>query len=215
MAGSSPLAWGAWQAPFQFLFDMRFIPTRVGSIRPGPAQHEGKYGSSPLAWGACLLKSDKGKLGRFIPTRVGSIRRRGAPRNRPPVHPHSRGEHAAAFIIGRLAAGSSPLAWGACYLHQGDGSHCRFIPTRVGSIGPGIVGVAQNTVHPHSRGEHPQHPIQQRDRVRFIPTRVGSILRLRDCSSPCSVHPHSRGEHAIPLIAGCAAAGSSPLAWGA
>ena len=110
----------------------------------------------------------------------------------------------------------------------------RFIPTRVGNTQAGTTWPGQNTVHPHSRGEHPGVVDRRNVTVgssplawgtprvhqmflhagRFIPTRVGNTRDLKEWAAWLSVHPHSRGEHGGTVEVALHKHGSSPLAWG-
>ncbi len=213
-AGSSPLAWGAFQPECVWLNPARFIPTRVGSmmsaidcaavyaVHPhsrgehgmGGLGDGGFGGSSPLAWGALPPGCALPRHCWFIPTRVGSICRTVACFDYLPVHPHSRGEHPGNVRPKNLRSGSSPLAWGASQPHAPVSRPSRFIPTRVGSISDVIIPSSPQPVHPHSRGEH----------------QAGARVSWR-----APVHPHSRGEHVVRGSGSVAAHGSSPLAWGA
>ncbi len=171
-------------------------------------------GSSPREWGVFtgLLRAALGL--RFIPTRVGSISaRRGAGWCRS-VHPHASGEYRASLRERTGATGSSPREWGVWRPLHGQDLHCRFIPTRVGSIRAPAPARLQMPVHPHASGEYrifwvsPMPPGGSSPREwgvfpllpfglalsRFIPTRVGSMR-----PAP------------VALRAAC---GSSPREWG-
>ena len=111
------------------------------------------------------------------------------------VHPHARGEHAAAFCAFDVNCGSSPRPWGT--------PHGEFLRKFV------------ITVHPHARGEHSprnsdtvasigssprpwgtqQNEICAHDMLRFIPTPVGNTYIMNRPSEIQAVHPHARGEH--------------------
>jgi len=91
-----------------------------------------------------------------------------------------------------------------------------------------------NTVHPHTHGEHISIVVSNEytagssphawgtpfaleimsSKYRFIPTRMGNTITLFFLISSSSVHPHTHGEHPrkIPKKRFCA--GSSPHAWG-
>ena len=154
--GSSPLAWGTLVDLEVDLLVSRFIPTRVGNtlcacgtqsphaVHPhSRGEHRRKgggaglfVGSSPLAWGTLPAGWRVQPRQRFIPTRVGNTRWSARAPGRIPVHPHSRGEHAAAMTWYGQFDGSSPLAWGTQVdAHRRKPRH-RFIPTRVGNTAP-------------------------------------------------------------------------------
>jgi len=110
----------------------------------------------------------------------------------------------------------------------------RFIPTHVGNTEQRPFQRFSKTVHPHTRGEHPnQVPIaepycgssphtwgtrgQGDDRVegvRFIPTHVGNTIDNKISDIHSAVHPHTRGEHVSSGISSRRSAGSSPHTWG-
>ena len=91
--GSSPRVWGASVHAARGSTDLRFIPTRVGSIWPQAwplarppvhphacGEHAGlrrytyvQHGSSPRVWGAYAVLGPLAAARRFIPTRVGSM----------------------------------------------------------------------------------------------------------------------------------------------
>ncbi len=73
-------------------------------------------GSSPHAWGTRHLIHPDSGTGRFIPTRMGNTSCRPACRPRPPVHPHTHGEHHAIWSPDTSSAGSSPHAWGTLFI---------------------------------------------------------------------------------------------------
>src|SRR5439155_21409981 len=112
-----------------------------------------------------------------------------------PVHPHARGEHAAAVVALTLATGPSPRAWGTRGgLHQRALPH-RSIPTRVGNTRGARPSRSQVSVHPHARGEHVADPRLAGRDAWSIPTRVGNTNDDHRVTSSSTVHPHARGEH--------------------
>ena len=131
-------------------------------------------------------------------------------------------------------SGSSPLARGTR-----DGGSVRvradrFIPARAGNTRFGEAGLARESVHPRSRGEHPPRKLRQKIivgssplargtllllrrlllRRRFIPARAGNTRRSPARSACSAVHPRSRGEHGGVVAGTAVKAGSSPLARG-
>ncbi|MBP1610278.1 MAG: hypothetical protein H6Q04_2513, partial [Acidobacteria bacterium] len=69
--GSPPHAWGQSVCPLECAREMRFTPTRVGTIR--------RHGRPDIR--------------RFTPTRVGTISFAVVPCSNSPVHPHTRGDN--------------------------------------------------------------------------------------------------------------------------
>ena len=130
--GSSPLARGTRSLLASFLTLPRLIPARAGNIplpqpppssssaHPRPCGEHALFntapaallGSSPLAQGTSTRHRHSVHRRRLIPTRAGNIGRTQSCRQRPSIHPRSRGEHLKALIGGMKWCGSSPLARG-------------------------------------------------------------------------------------------------------
>ena len=172
--GSSPLARGTLgdvRVPHEL---GRFIPARAGNtaittVTPaGRAVHprsRGEHcssigtsryrgGSSPLARGTRASRPPGARCPRFIPARAGNTRPPCPPAPRSPVHPRSRGEHAATALRGRATIGSSPLARGTHALASVHRAAERFIPARAGNTCSWAPCSRPSAVHPRSRGEH-------------------------------------------------------------
>ena len=233
--GSSPRAWGAASRARRPTSTSRIIPTSVGSGRPPLVGRLAAAGSSPRAWGA--VPRDLRRLGShgIIPTSVGS----GSASSRDPPHrrdhPHERGERRGPGTVGCLAAGSSPRAWGAAVVLDGDVLDRRIIPTSVGSGTPASSSRGGRTDHPHERGERAawgpsvREPSGSSPRawgaegrlgrrpagVGIIPTSVGSGASTTGGPPASWDHPHERGERVQALRDLVAETGSSPRAWGA
>jgi len=130
--------------------------------------------------------------------------------------------------------GSSPRPWGTPQLCRRRPTRARFIPTPVGNTVRRVPVLRANAVHPHARGEHPQHttdPVRRvgssprpwgthvcrrrrRSAARFIPTPVGNTSSGQRVGPPRPVHPHARGEHQQFADQADALDGSSPRPWG-
>ncbi len=121
------------------------LPARIASVRPvhphtrgeharRPRTSYGGQGSSPHSWGTLEQGKNEGFGVRFIPTLVGNIFLPCTRSTLKPVHPHTRGEHRAAFMAWRKYFGSSPHSWGTYELHLIAPIDSRFIPTLVGNI---------------------------------------------------------------------------------
>ncbi len=215
--GSPPHAWGARHRDRSKRSIGRFTPTRVGSTCQYPRRYSlnsvhphtrGEHqrgvctirllsGSPPHAWGARRAAIIPTIASRFTPTRVGSTAPRPPIRPSWPVHPHTRGEHAAILHHIARERGSPPHVWGARVNTRGDIRSIRFTPTRVGSTPSSSIPSPAPTVHPHTRGEHvvrvfglasslgsPPHAWGALANspaghigIRFTPTRVGSTSR--------------------------------------
>ena len=170
----------------------------------------------------------------FIPTRAGKMWSTRVRHSAAEVHPHSRGENHVERGFAFHHQGSSPLARGKSVARWCRQGRIRFIPTRAGKIGWGVVGVFVDWVHPHSRGENPSEtlgpsseagssplargkcsweltslPIQG-----FIPTRAGKMVPRGAIPTALPVHPHSRGENLLDSAKSVMGDGSSPLARG-
>ena len=158
MDGSSPHTWGTLRGDGAGQDGDRFIPTHVGntmiSSRSSPAgpvhpHTRGEHadlrqiglmldGSSPHTWGTRSRRARPGGPGRFIPTHVGNTSSPRVLRTTPPVHPHTRGEHAWNILIISSRLGSSPHTWGTRLYFTVIGLVYRFIPTHVGNTISGI-----------------------------------------------------------------------------
>ena len=191
--GSSPHAWGTLHCANVCMFNLRFIPTRVGNTSPhshlpprspvhphtrGEHTHSANNigmlrGSSPHAWGTRPPRMVAQHRDRFIPTRVGNTHFARSILRTFAVHPHTRGEHRRFALLLQRTRGSSPHAWG--------------------------------TLNPARRVA----PCP-----RFIPTRVGNTMSSQRLQNIMSVHPHTRGEHDLLRTFILFAHGSSPHAWG-
>jgi len=172
-----------------------FIPTRAGNTSlsgwppASPAVHphsRGEHGmrmpdagsmggSSPLARGTLNAASVIVEPERFIPTRAGNTA--SVTRSSPAVavHPHSRGEHCAAFRPRASTGGSSPLARGTQNMVQRKLAETRFIPTRAGNTRPSKSQSTTRPVHPHSRGEHDRRLFGRLHRVGSSPLARGTL----------------------------------------
>ena len=150
------------------------------------------------------------------------------------VHPHLRGDHAAAVNKANKKAGSSPPAWGPHGLSEDQDHLRRFIPTCVGTTVRFTKTGKAVTVHPHLRGDHsgylgyivhalgssppawgPPDPVYATAaNRRFIPTCVGTTIVCRLQRMHKTVHPHLRGDHLTARLTSIGPGGSSPPAWG-
>ena len=252
--GSSPLARGTQAGALGELPHVRFIPARAGNTRPSRppprgtpvhprsrgehpstgVSHRASAGSSPLARGTPVQPDVAGGRVRFIPARAGNTGSSSAAPRSPPVHPRSRGEHAAPEGAGRSSAGSSPLARGTPADQSGRGVCGRFIPARAGNTRRRLAAHVPIPVHPRSRGEHLKQflvavevngssPLARGTRapqptahrhLRFIPARAGNTSSAASSASTSPVHPRSRGEHTAAHEIAHLVDGSSPLARG-
>ena len=109
-------------------------------------------GSSPRAWGLCSWHTRDDLSYRFISTCVGFMLSRSGRRDRFPVHPHVRGVYASSMAAWSASIGSSPRAWGLCFVHGRLECLYRFIHTCVGFMMGAIMVCIRTTVHPHVRG---------------------------------------------------------------
>ena len=199
-SGSSPLARGTPDLPGSVSGVGRFIPARAGNTPWVVTMQRCVDGSSPLARGTPARRPRHHPARRFIPARAGNTSALRPLAPRVPVHPRSRGEHAAVAAEQVLGDGSSPLARGTLPGHAGPRGPLRFIPARAGNTRwPGPVA-ARGSVHPRSRGEHHRRAGRRGDRCRFIPARAGNTCRRRRARWYSSVHPRSRGEHEADVV---------------
>jgi len=172
--GSSPREWGTRDDALRRIFELRFIPTRVGNTHarrwtahrtPVHPHASGEHwdlidsassasGSSPREWGTQLCVNLRFDNLRFIPTRVGNTQPVLSAAATVPVHPHASGEHGRSVRGDGRSDGSSPREWGTHPHPRYTNRARRFIPTRVGNT-PSRDGPEQKSpVHPHASGEH-------------------------------------------------------------
>jgi len=209
-------------------------PHTRGEHVGGAVESEYPAGSSPHTWGTRLLLEPLLVGERFIPTHVGNTMTQPRRAYPPPVHPHTRGEHATTIDDFIYEDGSSPHTWGTPRKQSRGGRYNRFIPTHVGNTVVALHKCFDCSVHPHTRGEHvlampgtminngsSPHtwgtlyiPCAYCGKERFIPTHVGNTTDSRESKAGVSVHPHTRGEHLPSTQDIPAQLGSSPHTWG-
>ena len=151
--GSSPLARGTlpyyhWSAFFGGLIPARAGNTGTPSQPTTPCRahprSRGEHsrsaskkccrsGSSPLARGTRWLFGFSTCWKGLIPARAGNTPKSQQTGKLARAHPRSRGEHAGGWVVGRLAAGSSPLARGTRLLASASCCACGLIPARAGN----------------------------------------------------------------------------------
>ena len=150
-------------------------------------------GSSPLTRGKPRGNVSPPGTRRLIPTHAGKTRDEGAATASPRAHPHSRGENARRDYAALRERGSSPLTRGKLLPKGATRTSTGLIPTHAGKTGTLRKGCANDTAHPHSRGENiecrpecdsddgsspltrgkPPSQCPQRDQERLIPTHAG------------------------------------------
>ena len=131
-------------------------------------------------------------------------------------------------------SGSSPLARGLRFDHEGKPCAVRIIPARAGFTGVSRVIAWRTPDHPRSRGVYvkgltdqmsaegssplarglPRKENIMRCCARIIPARAGFTSTTRRPSSRGSDHPRSRGVYPDRRFVGRVGEGSSPLARG-
>ena len=213
---------------------MTVHPRSRGEHDGGGKVCQNPIGSSPLARGTPAARRSRRIGTRFIPARAGNTDHPPPIRGGKTVHPRSRGEHSLDITELYHANGSSPLARGTPVLPDAEQPPNRFIPARAGNTKDDTITCRRATVHPRSRGEHPESSqgscrrpgssplargtqlsrLRHPPPLRFIPARAGNTVMLSTCKLLTPVHPRSRGEHVIRSRAASHAAGSSPLARG-
>ena len=172
--GSSPRVWGAPLPNRISIYQVRLIPTCVGSTSCSPrftrmgaahphvcGEHSARKdnkdlggGSSPRVWGALECTTGVLSLFRLIPTCVGSTTTFSSTGLVSAAHPHVCGEHMRTLYEKVKAYGSSPRVWGARRRFESDNPGVRLIPTCVGSTRPELFSWCTRPAHPHVCGEH-------------------------------------------------------------
>ena len=172
--GSPPRAWGQFDRTDDARAVTRFTPTGVGTMvrrrkqRSKATVHpHGRgdnslllplvsdvIGSPPRAWGQSALRQQTQRLIRFTPTGVGTILLSYGAVTTPAVHPHGRGDNVRSVDEYNQTAGSPPRAWGQSPRRLRLLRLPRFTPTGVGTIAQSDQGNADETVHPHGRGDN-------------------------------------------------------------
>ena len=131
--GSSPLARGTRSAPVPRRSRSAVHPRSRGEHIDATVVRVSLGGSSPLARGTLDEDVARIRMARFIPARAGNTHPPRRRRSRDPVHPRSRGEHAAPLTARDTADGSSPLARGTLRAGHAVAVVVRFIPARAGN----------------------------------------------------------------------------------
>ncbi len=114
-------------------------------------------GSSPHAWRIYDFELVPLISKRFIPTCVENMMYLRSIGGVMTVHPHMRGEYLVGRRTKRPPCGSSPHAWRICRQSLRPPADWRFIPTCVENITARRFDLRPISVHPHMRGEYPNH----------------------------------------------------------
>ena len=128
-----------------------------GEEAAGSATYNSLLGSPPRAWGRVVELAVELRLFRFTPTCVGKSTLTGLSLLFIPVHPHVRGEEVDALIVGAVAFGSPPRAWGRGL--------------------SGILASGSCTVHPHLRGEETGPIVVARHEIERVSPSRAAISR--------------------------------------
>ena len=171
-------------------------------------------GSSPLARGLRAEDHERPGRGGIIPARAGFT----GPADRGPGrrldHPRSRGVYTNVHAMTQQTLGSSPLARGLPWKHEGDFTEGGIIPARAGFTTRWPELSRGSRDHPRSRGVYSIRfnrtitPGGSSPLARGLPTVVVSE------DGYAVDHPRSRGVYYWARIYISLSAGSSPLARG-
>ena len=149
-------------------------------------------------------------------------------------HPRSRGVYFEYTAYRRPERGSSPLARGLPWAHEGDFDTAGIIPARAGFTARTSGAGPVSSDHPRSRGVYFHSDLHECDGlgssplarglhggdadcsslVRIIPARAGFTSPGRDYLEKEMDHPRSRGVYSGAPGEGITYVGSSPLARG-
>ena len=192
------------------------------------------WGSSPLARGLRRAHSEDQVRIRIIPARAGFTRSRRTGPAASRDHPRSRGVYPGIPPSRSRVTGSSPLARGLPWKHEGDFSEGGIIPARAGFTSRGPVRLPSAADHPRSRGVYGRwcscrvpsrgsSPLARGlpdDRLvgghlpGIIPARAGFTSSTTWRCTRTWDHPRSRGVYGRRRHDTTLADGSSPLARG-
>ena len=171
--GSSPRVWGQVKQSVCTIYELRIIPTRVGTSdtfssdtpqgRDHPHACGDKFtsvkvcfadgGSSPRVWGQGVSRRIFLSTRGIIPTRVGTSFFVYQRRIKLQDHPHACGDKVAVPAKQTHLVGSSPRVWGQEFFRCAAKYDVRIIPTRVGTrSAPQQFRFAQKD-HPHACGD--------------------------------------------------------------
>ena len=172
--GSSPLARGTPEKPFEVLEKNGLIParagntirsSRLGTISRAHPRSRGEHprkeaarilpvGSSPLARGTPRPTPERVGFFGLIPARAGNTLIIAHLPSRTGAHPRSRGEHCMMCPFTLNRAGSSPLARGTQTRRSRYRPAYGLIPARAGNTCVVPLSPTNQWAHPRSRGEH-------------------------------------------------------------
>ena len=168
-------------------------PPRAWGLDLSPADSSLPNGSPPRAWGLVSLGGVFDISQRFTPTGVGTGDSNAFTMASMSVHPHGRGDWASSATAPMDDGGSPPRAWGLAPSTSRSWSLPRFTPTGVGTGAYSLARSADNSVHPHGRGDWDA---------------------AWELSTPVHGSPHGRGDWIEGLYRNWKGHGSPPRAWG-
>ena len=232
--GSSPLARGLRERPWEPRGRPRIIPARAGFTRArrrgscrrrdhprsrgvyatGSSKPGGSAGSSPLARG--LRGGGAGAVPdlRIIPARAGFTQGTGRDSGAGEDHPRSRGVYRYRTHAYKEAYGSSPLARGLPTTDTPSLGERGIIPARAGfTCNTQTMSLPPHGSSPLARGL-PRDGMSPMIARRIIPARAGFTGQAREGHQGSRDHPRSRGVYKACHFTSAVIKGSSPLARG-
>ena len=221
--GSSPLARGLRERPWEPRGRPRIIPARAGFTRArrrgscrrrdhprsrgvyatGSSKPGGSAGSSPLARG--LRGGGAGAVPdlRIIPARAGFTQGTGRDSGAGEDHPRSRGVYRYRTHAYKEAYGSSPLARGLPTTDTPSLGERGIIPARAGfTCNTQTMSLPPHGSSPLARGLPSMAGVLRMGR-RIIPARAGVTAQLVGTFFSSRDHPRSRGVYACRILGVC------------
>ena len=221
--GSSPLARGLRERPWEPRGRPRIIPARAGFTRArrrgscrrrdhprsrgvyatGSSKPGGSAGSSPLARG--LRGGGAGAVPdlRIIPARAGFTQGTGRDSGAGEDHPRSRGVYRYRTHAYKEAYGSSPLARGLPTTDTPSLGERGIIPARAGfTCNTQTMSLPPHGSSPLARGLPSMAGVLRMGR-RIIPARAGFTAQLVGTFFSSRDHPRSRGVYACRILGVC------------
>ena len=190
-------------------------PRIRGEHPAGPDRYNVRPGSSPHTRGARRRVRRLGAGRGIIPAYAGSTSSGSHFPFAVGDHPRIRGEHKTCSEYSIIVSGSSPHTRGAHLRQHGTGIDTGIIPAYAESTPTQKAHCPWQGDHPRIRGEHPDEPRPDADRLGSSPHTRGARAQGIALLLSIGDHPRIRGEHSPSLVHISPIPGSSPHTRGA